>query len=149
MVSENKINSRGAKRYFGNFVMATVCAGRKTQKKLQKKKVFFKESNTEAIKEIVQSVINANEKVVADYKAGNENSKISNGTGNERIKRKCEPTSRDRGFERVVKIKFSPYFFITKSRQKARLTLHLKIVGFKSKNKKISSENNNVYTLFF
>ncbi len=69
MVSENKINSRGAKD-----ILAILCELGGNPEDIAKEKGLLQESNTDAIKEIVQNVINANEKVVADYKSGNENS---------------------------------------------------------------------------
>jgi len=69
MVGENKVNSRGAKD-----ILAILCESGGDPEVIAKEKGLLQESNTDAIKEIVQSVINANEKVVADYKSGNENS---------------------------------------------------------------------------
>jgi aspartyl-tRNA(Asn)/glutamyl-tRNA(Gln) amidotransferase subunit B len=69
MVGENKVNSRGAKD-----ILAILVSTGGNPEEIAKEKGLLQESNTDAIKEIVQSVINANEKVVADFKAGNENS---------------------------------------------------------------------------
>lgn len=69
MLTENKINSRGAKD-----ILAILCESGGNPEEIAKEKGLLQESNTDAIKEIVQNVINANEKVVADYKSGNENS---------------------------------------------------------------------------
>jgi len=66
---ENKINSRATK----DLIVDLIRVGGNPEE-IAKEKGLLQESNTDAIKEIVQSVINANEKVVADYKAGNENS---------------------------------------------------------------------------
>ncbi len=69
MVGENKVNSRGAKD-----ILAILVSTGGNPEEIAKEKGLLQESNTDAIKEIVQSVINANEKVVSDFKAGNENS---------------------------------------------------------------------------
>jgi len=70
MVSSNEINSRVTKDLIGLVISGQVDSPRKYAEDNK----LLQESNTDAIKEIVQSVINANEKVVADFKAGNENS---------------------------------------------------------------------------
>jgi aspartyl-tRNA(Asn)/glutamyl-tRNA(Gln) amidotransferase subunit B len=69
MVGENKVNSRGAKD-----ILAILCESGGDPEEIAKEKGLLQESNTEAIKEIVQAVINANEKAVTEYKSGNENS---------------------------------------------------------------------------
>ncbi|MDQ5953190.1 MAG: aspartyl-tRNA(Asn)/glutamyl-tRNA(Gln) amidotransferase subunit [Patescibacteria group bacterium] len=74
MVGENKVNSRGAKD-----ILAILCeeGGLSAQagnpEEIAKEKGLLQESNTDAIKEIVQKVIDANQKVAEEYKAGNEN----------------------------------------------------------------------------
>jgi aspartyl-tRNA(Asn)/glutamyl-tRNA(Gln) amidotransferase subunit B len=69
MVGENKVNSRGAKD-----ILAILCESGGDPEEIAKEKGLVQESNTEAIKELVQKIIDANPQVVADYKAGNENS---------------------------------------------------------------------------
>lgn len=69
MVGKNKVNSRGAKD-----ILAILCESGGDPEEIAKEKGLLQESNTEAIKELVQAVINANEKAVAEYKSGNENS---------------------------------------------------------------------------
>ncbi len=68
MVGENKLNSRGAKD-----ILAILCESGGDPEEIAKEKGLLQESNTDAIKELVQKIIDANPKVVADYKAGNEN----------------------------------------------------------------------------
>jgi aspartyl-tRNA(Asn)/glutamyl-tRNA(Gln) amidotransferase subunit B len=68
MVRENKVNSRGAKD-----ILAILCESGGDPEVIAKEKGLLQESNTEAIKELVQKIINDNPKVVAEYKAGNEN----------------------------------------------------------------------------
>ncbi len=68
MVGENKVNSRGAKD-----ILAILCESGGDPEVIAKEKGLLQESNTDAIKELVQKIINDNPKVVADYKAGNEN----------------------------------------------------------------------------
>ena len=68
MVGENKVNSRGAKD-----ILAILCELGGNPEEIAKEKGLIQESNTEAIKELVQKIIDANPKVALDYKAGNEN----------------------------------------------------------------------------
>lgn len=68
MVGENKINSRGAKD-----ILAILCETGGDPEEIAQEKGFLQESNTDAIKEIVQKVINENPKVAQEYKSGNEN----------------------------------------------------------------------------
>ena len=69
MIANNQINSRAAKDLITILVKEDI-----DPESYAKEKGLLQESNTEAIKEIVQAVINANEKAVAEYKSGNENS---------------------------------------------------------------------------
>lgn len=68
MLTENKINSRGAKD-----ILAILCESGGDPEEIAKEKGLLQESNAEAIKEMVQKIIDVNPEVVADYKAGNEN----------------------------------------------------------------------------
>ena len=68
MVGENKINSRGAKD-----ILAILCESGGDPEEIAKEKGLLQESNEDAIKELVQKIIDVNPKVVVDYKAGNEN----------------------------------------------------------------------------
>lgn len=69
MVGSNKVNSRGAKD-----ILAVLVTEGGDPEKIAEEKGLIQQSDEGAIKEIVQNVINANEKVVTDYKSGNENS---------------------------------------------------------------------------
>lgn len=69
MVGNNEINSRVAKDLIGLIISGQV----DSPKKYAEQKGLLQESNEDAIKELVQKIIDANPKVVADYKAGNEN----------------------------------------------------------------------------
>lgn len=67
LITENKITSRGAKDILGYLL-----AGETDPAALAEKHGLMQQNNTEALVPIVQAVLDANEKLVADYKAGKE-----------------------------------------------------------------------------
>jgi len=72
MVSDGKISSRGAKD-----ILAMIVIKDESPMKIAEEKGLIQNHNEEALKEIVQKVIDANPAVVATYKGGKENALMS------------------------------------------------------------------------
>ena len=72
LVSENKISSRVAKD-----ILAMIVIKDESPMKIAIEKDLIQKSDEKAIKEIAQKVIEANAKIVADYKSGKENALMS------------------------------------------------------------------------
>jgi aspartyl-tRNA(Asn)/glutamyl-tRNA(Gln) amidotransferase subunit B len=67
MIFDQKVNSRGAKD-----ILAIMVNEGGSPMKIAEEKGLIQQNNTEALVPIVKAVIDANEKLVADYKAGKE-----------------------------------------------------------------------------
>jgi len=65
LVSENKISSRVAKDILGMIVLKD-----ESPLKIATEKNLLQKNNQEELKKIAQKIINANQKIVADYKNG-------------------------------------------------------------------------------
>ena len=72
LVSENKISSRVAKD-----ILALIVINDESPTKIATEKDLFQKNDEGALKEIAQKIIEANPKVVADYKGGKENALMS------------------------------------------------------------------------
>jgi aspartyl-tRNA(Asn)/glutamyl-tRNA(Gln) amidotransferase subunit B len=72
LVSENKISSRAAKD-----ILAMIVIKDESPLKIATEKKLLQTSDTSALKEIAKKIIDANTKVVADYKGGKENALMS------------------------------------------------------------------------
>jgi len=72
LVSENKISSRAAKD-----ILAMIVIADESPLKIATEKNLLQSSDENALKEIAQKIIDANPKVVADYKGGKENALMS------------------------------------------------------------------------
>lgn len=72
MVSEGKISSRGAKD-----ILAIIVINDESPLKIAESKGLIQNHDEEALKEIVQKIIDANPQVVATYKSGKENAIMS------------------------------------------------------------------------
>ena len=72
MVFENKISSRVAKD-----ILAVIVVNDKSPLEIAKEEGLLQTSDTGALKQIAQKMINANPKVVADYKGGKEQALMS------------------------------------------------------------------------
>lgn len=72
LVVENKISSRAAKD-----ILAMIVINDESPFKIATDKNLLQSSDTNALKEIAQKIINANPKVVADYKGGKEQALMS------------------------------------------------------------------------
>ncbi|MEK7088721.1 MAG: Asp-tRNA(Asn)/Glu-tRNA(Gln) amidotransferase subunit GatB [Patescibacteria group bacterium] len=72
LVSDNKISSRVTKD-----ILAMIVLKDESPLKIATEKNLLQKNDEEALKEIVQKIINANQKVVADYKGGKEQALMS------------------------------------------------------------------------
>ena len=72
LVSEGKISSRAAKDILGKIVIQD-----ESPTKIAEREGLLQQSNEGALKEIAKRIIDANPKVVADYKGGKENALMS------------------------------------------------------------------------
>ncbi len=72
LVSESKISSRGAKD-----ILAMIVVKDESPEKIAQEQGLLQSNDESALKEIAQKIIDANEKVVADYKGGKENALMS------------------------------------------------------------------------
>lgn len=72
MISEGKVSSRGAKD-----ILAIIVINDESPMKIAEEKGLMQNHNEDALKEIVQKVINTSPSVVASYKSGKENAIMS------------------------------------------------------------------------
>ncbi len=72
MFAENKISSRGAKDILGMIVVKD-----ESPEKIATEKDLLQKNDENSLKEITKKIIDANQKVVSDYKGGKENALMS------------------------------------------------------------------------